>query len=55
MEREISLPDGFRFEFFVRRTRIEGEAALVGSVFDRGETVFAKVYNEEGVLQKKQG
>lgn len=32
----------------MRRTRIEGEDALVGGVFDGGETVYAKVYDDEG-------
>ncbi|ESZ92719.1 hypothetical protein SBOR_6884 [Sclerotinia borealis F-4128] len=40
--RECSVPEEFHFDFFVRKTKIEGEEALVGSIFDGGETVYAK-------------
>ncbi|KAF7866708.1 hypothetical protein EAF04_005550 [Stromatinia cepivora] len=46
---ECALPEELHFEFFVRRTRIEGEDALVGGVFDGGETVYAKVFDGEGI------
>ncbi|KAF7866707.1 hypothetical protein EAF04_005549 [Stromatinia cepivora] len=48
VERDTSLPDDLHFEFFVRRTQIEGEEALIGGVLDGGETVYAKVFNGAG-------
>ncbi|KAM0316582.1 hypothetical protein ACHAO8_003120 [Botrytis cinerea] len=49
LSREYQLPENLHFEFFLRRTQIIGEDALVGSVFDGGETVYAKVFDNYGV------
>ncbi|THV53600.1 hypothetical protein BGAL_0046g00060 [Botrytis galanthina] len=49
LSREYELPGNLRFEFFLRRTQIIGEDALVGSMFDGGETVYAKVFDDEGI------
>ncbi|ATZ55445.1 hypothetical protein BCIN_12g00410 [Botrytis cinerea B05.10] len=49
LSREYQLPENLHLEFFLRRTQIIGEDALVGSVFDGGETVYAKVFDNYGV------
>ncbi|TGO22686.1 hypothetical protein BPAE_0158g00050 [Botrytis paeoniae] len=49
LSREYELPENLHFEFFLRRTHNIGEDALVGSVFDEGETVYAKVFDDEGI------
>ncbi|KAF7947415.1 hypothetical protein EAE96_008503 [Botrytis aclada] len=48
LSRGYELPENLHFEFFLRRTRIIGEDALVGSVFDGGETVYSKGFDDEG-------
>ncbi|KAF5872181.1 uncharacterized protein Bfra_005535 [Botrytis fragariae] len=42
LSREYELPENLHFEFFLLRTQIIGEDALVGSVFDGGESVRRK-------------
>ncbi|KAF7921669.1 uncharacterized protein EAE98_008516 [Botrytis deweyae] len=49
VSRDYKLPENLHFEFFLRRTQIIGEDALVGSVFDGGETVYAKAFDDEGI------